>query len=158
MTTKVLFVCLGNICRSPTAHAVFQKMVDDKNLANSVSVDSAGTGDWHLNHAPDKRAQAAAGKRGYDLSSLRSRLVTVDDFAHFDYVIAMDKSNLKNLQAMKPKNYKGRLGLLLSYSDSEVEEVPDPFYDKDDQFDYVLDLVEGACSSLLTSIEQVAEA
>ena len=86
---SVLFVCLGNICRSPTAHAIFQSLVDNKNLTSQIHVDSAGTGDWHLGHAPDGRSSATAMERGYDLSELRSRLVVAEDFIKFDYIIAM---------------------------------------------------------------------
>ncbi len=158
MTINVLFVCLGNICRSPTAHGIFQKKVTDKGLDHHIKIDSAGTGDWHIGHAPDPRAQEAAKMRGYDLSSLRARLVTSQDFENYHYVIAMDQSNLKNLEAMKPSSFSGHLGLLLEFADSHVDEVPDPYQGGKAEFDYVLDLVENACDQLLLHIEgQLAE-
>ena len=130
VNTSVLFVCLGNICRSPTAHAVFQSMVNRAGLTNQFYVDGAGTGDWHLGHPPDTRSAATASLRGYDMSTLRSRLVTVDDFSRFDYIIAMDTDNLENLNVMRPSNFDGQLKLLLDFSSKpeykEISEVPDP--------------------------------
>ncbi len=150
---SVLFVCLGNICRSPTAHAVFQSMVDSEGLTHQILVDSAGTGDWHLGHAPDKRTCAVASERGYDMSTLRSRLVETADFNEFDYIIAMDNENLSNLRAMRPRDYSGQLGLFLDYSQqSEQTEVPDPYYGGDNGFALVLDLVEEASAGLLAHI------
>ena len=104
---KVLFVCLGNICRSPTADGIFRKLVADANLQGQILVDSAGTGGWHIGKGPDSRTVAAAKKRGYDLSQLRARQVSGADFAEFDYVLAMDKSNLMDLQRLKPSSYHG---------------------------------------------------
>jgi protein-tyrosine phosphatase len=154
MTIKVLFVCLGNICRSPTAHGVFVEKVNQAGLGEQILVDSAGTGDWHLGHAPDKRASAAAKSRDYDLSSLRARLVTSEDFGRFDYVLAMDNSNLSDLQVMCPDHYKGQLALFLSYTDSYAEtEVPDPYYGEGDGFNLVLDMVEAASDGLLAEIK-----
>ena len=112
MNTSVLFVCLGNICRSPTAHGVFQAMVDDAGLRERIHVDSAGTGAWHVGEAPDERAAAAALERGYDLSKLRARAVTAADFSRFDYVLAMDQQNLANLQGMAPADYEGTISTL----------------------------------------------
>lgn len=150
---SVLFVCLGNICRSPTAHAVFQSMVDSEGLSHQIAVDSAGTGDWHLGHAPDQRTCAVASERGYDMSELRSRLVEAEDFNRFDYIIAMDNENLSNLHAMRPGDYEGQLGLFLDYSQqSEQAEVPDPYYGGDNGFAMVLDLVEEASAGLLAHI------
>jgi protein-tyrosine phosphatase len=158
--TNVLFVCLGNICRSPTAHGVFQALVDTENLNEHIRVDSAGTGDWHLGHAPDKRTSAVASERGYDLSDLRARLVEPADFNDFDYIIAMDHENMRNLQAMEPDGYRGELCLLLDHSVSpdfdQYEEVPDPYYGGGDGFGLVLDLVEDACAGLLTHIRSKA--
>ena len=153
---SVLFVCLGNICRSPTAHAVFQCLVDRHGLSSVIQVDGAGTGDWHLGHAPDARSSAEAAKRGYDMSNLRSRLVTVEDFYKFDYVIAMDKSNLGNLKAMCPADFSGQLKLLMDFSSdpsfSSISEVPDPYYGGDDGFPLVLDMIEDAAASLLNHV------
>lgn len=150
---SVLFVCLGNICRSPTAHAVFQSMVDSEGLSQHILVDSAGTGDWHLGHAPDQRTTAVAAQRGYDMSELRSRLVEIEDFDQFDYIVAMDNENLRNLEVMRPANYQGQLGLFLDYSQQiEQTEVPDPYYGGDNGFALVLDLVEEASAGLLAHI------
>ena len=162
VNTSVLFVCLGNICRSPTAHAVFQSMVDRAGLTNRINVDGAGTGDWHLGHPPDSRSAATALLRGYDMSTLRARLVTVDDFSTFDYIIAMDADNLKNLDAMRPSNFGGQLKLLLDFSSKpeykEINEVPDPYYGGEDGFPLVLDLIEDACASLLNNIRTQIDA
>ena len=153
---SVLFVCLGNICRSPTAHAVFQALVDRHGLSSDIYVDGAGTGDWHLGHAPDTRSSAEAAKRGYDMSLLRSRLVTVEDFYQFDYVIAMDKSNLSNLQAICPVGFSGQLKLLMDFSTdplfSSISEVPDPYYGGHDGFPLVLDMIEDAATSFLRHV------
>lgn len=153
MNTSVLFVCLGNICRSPTAHGVFQELVNERQLQSRIEVDSAGTGAWHVGEAPDQRASAAALARGYDLSSLRARAVTPADFSLFDYILAMDQQNLANLQAMMPPGYAGRLGLFLDYHPHPLlVEVPDPYYGGEAGFDQVLDLVEEASSGLLREI------
>lgn len=152
---SVLFVCLGNICRSPTAHGVFQGMVDSHGLGDLISVDSAGTGDWHIGHAPDSRTAQVAVSRGYDLSELRARLVTAEDFDHFDYVIAMDNANLHDLESMRPQQFSGHLSLFLDFArgDSHTE-VPDPYYGGDKGFELVLDLVEDASTGLLQHIDR----
>ncbi|MCZ6829676.1 MAG: low molecular weight phosphotyrosine protein phosphatase [Gammaproteobacteria bacterium] len=153
MSTSVLFVCLGNICRSPTAHGVFQELVKAADLQDRIQVDSAGTGAWHVGEAPDQRATAAARARGYDLSSLRARVVSVADFSNFDYVLAMDQQNLGNLQAMAPADYRGHLGLFLDFhSHPLLREVPDPYCGGNAGFDQVLDLVEEASRGLLKAI------
>jgi protein-tyrosine phosphatase len=151
---SVLFVCLGNICRSPTAHGVFQGMLDNSGLGQAISVDSAGTGDWHIGHSPDQRTAQVAASKGYDLSSLRARLVTSDDFSQFDYVIAMDGANLKDLKAMQPASYSGYLGLFLDFSaQNSYSEVPDPYYGGEDGFELVFSLVEEASRGLLEHIQ-----
>jgi protein-tyrosine phosphatase len=155
MAVKVLFVCLGNICRSPTAHAVFQSQVDQAGLGNRIQVDSAGTGEWHLGKPPDKRSSSVASMRGYDMSSLRARQVSSGDFEEFDYILAMDNTNLADLQSMEPTGYQGILDLFLSFDkQSDFTEVPDPYYGGTDGFDRVLDLVEAAASNLLAHIEE----
>ncbi len=152
---KVLFVCLGNICRSPTADGIFRRLVADAGLQEHILVDSAGTGDWHIGKAPDSRAVAAAKKRGYDLSQLRARQVSSTDFGEFDYVLAMDKSNLMDLQRLKPSTYRGHLGLFLGFGErGDYREVPDPYYGEGDAFELVLDLVEDAAQGLLQHIRQ----
>lgn len=154
---KVLFVCLGNICRSPTADGIFRNLVAQANLDQKILVDSAGTGDWHIGKAPDARTVAAARQRGYDLSVLRARQVNKSDFAEFDYVLAMDKSNLSDLQRMKPASYSGHLGLFLEFgSRGDHSEVPDPYYGGADGFELVLDLVEDAAQGLLNHIRHNA--
>ncbi len=151
---SVLFVCLGNICRSPTAHGVFARLVENSGYSKSILVDSAGTGDWHLDHAPDQRTAQVAASKGYDLSDLRARLVTSADFAQFDYILAMDNANLKDLRAMQPADYQGHLGLFLDFSSqSEYLEVPDPYYGGDEGFELVFGLVEDASAGLLQHIE-----
>ena len=154
MTINVLFVCLGNICRSPTAHGVFAQRVSERGLQSQIQVDSAGTGDWHVGEAPDKRATAAAAKRGFDLSSLRARQVSAKDFGQYHYVIAMDNNNLADLNALKPHHYNGELALFLSYGSDNTVEVPDPYYGAGDGFEQVLDLVEQASDGLLAAIMQ----
>lgn len=151
--TRILFVCLGNICRSPTAHGVFQALVRQRDLESAIGVDSAGTGGWHVGEVPDRRATAAARERGYDLSSLRARQVTAADFAAFDYILAMDRDNLRNLEALRPAGYEGQLRLFLDYHpDPSTRDVPDPYYGEGDGFDFVLDLVEEASRGLLREI------
>jgi len=149
----VLFVCLGNICRSPTAHGVFEHLVQANGLESAISVDSCGTGDWHIGHAPDQRAAAEARQRGYKLDHLRARRVESKDFEAFDYILAMDRMNLADLQDMQPAGYQGNVELFLSYApDTGVAEVPDPYYGADDGFSRVLDLVEAASEGLLEEI------
>jgi protein-tyrosine phosphatase len=151
--TRVLFVCLGNICRSPTAHGVFESQVRASSLQHKVAVDSCGTGDWHVGKPPDSRATAAALHRGYDLSSLRARQVSKADFDHFDYILAMDQQNLADLRHLQPVNYTGHLGLFLEFADGAgLTEVPDPYYGGADGFTEVLALVEAASAGLLRAI------
>lgn len=152
---KVLFVCLGNICRSPTAHGVFEHVVRQAGLQDQIFVDSAGTGDWHIGCGPDQRALEAAKKRGYGLDQLVARQVSGEDFQHFDYILAMDKQNLGNLQRMQPKNYRGHLGLFLEFARHHgVDEVPDPYYGAGRGFEEVLDMVEDASEGLLDQIRK----
>ncbi len=149
----VLFVCLGNICRSPTAHGVFEQMVQQRGLEERIVIDSCGTGDWHIGRAPDRRASAAAKARGYDLEHLRARQVTAQDFHSFDYILAMDNNNLADLCALQPQGFTGTLRLFLDYAPQFGErEVPDPYYGGDEGFDHVLDLVEAASEGLLREI------
>lgn len=152
----VLFVCLGNICRSPTAEAVFRARAAASPLARRLRVDSAGTGHWHVGKPPDPRARDAALRRGYDLSSLRARQVTADDFRRFDYLWAMDQDNLAVLQRMAPVGYAARAGLLLDVLPGRAgDSVPDPYYGGEAGFEHVLDLLESASDALL---ERLAEA
>ncbi len=149
----VLFVCLGNICRSPTAHGIFAGQVRDAGLADSIRVDSCGTGAWHVGEPPDARATAAARRRGYDLSPLRARQFEAGDFQQFDYILAMDRSNLSHLEALRPEGFAGHLGLFLDFHPAPpFGEVPDPYYGGERGFEDVLDLVEAASSGLLEAL------
>ena len=148
---RVLFVCLGNICRSPTAEGVFQNLLSEQGMEKRVLVDSAGTGSWHVGNPPDPRAQEAALRRGIDLSGLRGRQVSHHDFSEFDYILAMDNSNLIDLKTMSPSQHRERISLFLEYADDFTEsEVPDPYYGGG--FDLVLDMIESASRGLLTDI------
>ena len=151
-TTSVLFVCTGNICRSPTAHGVFQKMVQAAGLADRVRVDSAGTHDYHVGEPPDARAQAHARRRGYDLSVLRARQVSSVDFEAFDRILAMDRGHLKILRRQAPPGYAG-LQLFMDYAPPSLgPDVPDPYYGGADGFERVLDMIEHAATGLLRSL------
>lgn len=151
---RVLFVCLGNICRSPTAHGVFQYKLEQRGLAAYVEVDSAGTAAWHAGKSADARSVAAAAERGYDLTPLRARQAVAQDFDAFDYVLAMDADNLHNLQQLKPAAARTEPALFLASfaRDFQQEEVPDPYYGGADGFEQVLNLVEDACDGLLDDI------
>ncbi len=147
---KVLFVCMGNICRSPTAEAAFRSQVEAAGLTRFIHIDSAGTHDYHIGSAPDGRAQKAAAKRGYNLARLRGRQVGPRDFIEFDYILAMDMDNLSLLQDQCPDQYAHKVGLFLQYSKNFLErEVPDPYYGGGTGFERVLDMVEDAGSGFI---------
>lgn len=150
---RVLFVCLGNICRSPTAEGVLRHKLQVAGLAGRVEVASAGTGNWHVGGAPDKRTQRAAMRRGYDLSAQRAQQVVAADFNHYDLILAMDLSNLRDLKALQPVNGKAGLDLFLRRFDGVKDEVPDPYYDGEAGFEEVLDLVESACDLLVIELK-----
>ena len=148
---KVLFVCLGNICRSPTAEGVFRKILEKNVLAESIMIDSAGTHAYHIDQPPDHRAQQAAARRGIDMSALRGRQATAHDIEEFDYVLAMDRENYHNLIAIKGE--RENIRLLLEYSENFTDdEVPDPYYGGPNGFEHVLDMIEDACRGLLADI------
>ena len=155
MSESVLFVCLGNICRSPTAEAVFRAQVAAAGLADQIHIDSAGTGEWHIGKPPDARAQAAGLARGFNLSALRARQVTAEDFSRHHKIVVMDQNNLRDAKKLCPSNYHYKLSLLLDYAQSPIEDknVPDPYYGGVEDFDRVLDLVEDACQGLLFSMQ-----
>lgn len=150
---RVLFVCLGNICRSPTAEGVLRHKLRTAGLTEQVDVASAGTGDWHVGNPPDKRSQAAALRRGYDLSAQRAQQVTRADFSSYDLILAMDQSNLRNLKALQPAQGKAELDLFLRRYQSSVDDVPDPYYDGEHGFEQVLDLIEQACDLLVIELK-----
>ena len=151
---KVLFVCMGNICRSPTAEGVFTKLVQDQNLTDVIEIDSAGTHAYHVGEAPDPRSQKTALKRGIDLSSLRARRAVSADFEKYDYVLAMDRENQRGLEAICPIGQEYKLQLFLSYAPNlEHEEVPDPYYGGPHGFERVLDMIEEASHGLLQDIQ-----
>ena len=156
MSVGVLFVCLGNICRSPTAHGVFERCVRDAGLADRILVDSAGTGDWHAGEPPDSRAQLHARKRGFELGQLRARQVNREDFRRFDFILAMDRNNLADLERLRPRDYAGELGLFLRYARAGqgLLEVPDPYYGGSGGFETVLDLIEDAAGGLLEHLRR----
>ena len=150
----VLFVCLGNICRSPTAEGVFRVAVERAGLAQRIRADSAGLGDWHVGSPPDRRAIQAARRRGYDLTSLRGRQVEVADFRRFGWILAMDETNMRALSDMQPPDFGGHLGLLLDFApELGLREVPDPYYGGPDGFDRVLDLIEASTAGLLAQLQ-----
>ncbi|MDX1655630.1 MAG: low molecular weight protein-tyrosine-phosphatase [Candidatus Competibacteraceae bacterium] len=153
---RVLFVCMGNICRSPTAEGVCRRMLEDLRLVDRVYIESAGTHAYHIGHPPDKRSQQAARRRGADLSRLRARQVVEEDLEEFDYVLAMDQDNYQRLLAMAATAaQRDRVRLLMDYAPRLPErEVPDPYYGNLGGFDRVLDLVEEACQGLILELRQ----
>ncbi len=146
---------MGNICRSPTAHGVFERMVRDAGLAALIEVDSAGTHAYHIGKSPDPRSQETALGRGIDLSGQRARKAAREDFEQFDYVIAMDRDNLANLLTIAPDAHRTKLHLLLDFApELGVREVPDPYYGGSGGFDRVFDLVTAAAEALLVTIRE----
>jgi low molecular weight protein-tyrosine phosphatase len=151
----VLFVCMGNICRSPTAEGVFRHYVEHAGLTRRIVVDSAGTLDYHAGEPPDFRAQRAAERRRYDLSGLRARQVRPRDFEEFDYILAMDRDNLAHLQRLSPPWCRKKVQLFLEYAaGGTAGEVPDPYYGNQAAFELVLDLAEDASRGLLEHIQK----
>jgi len=152
---RVLIVCTGNICRSPTAHAVLARLVREAGLERTVRVDSAGTHDYHVGEPPDSRAQQHAGRRGYDLSGLRARQVERGDFASFDLVLAMDRGQLRILRRMSPEVHRQKLHLYMEFATGQVGgEVPDPYYGGAEGFEEVLDMVEAASRGIVAAIKE----
>jgi protein-tyrosine phosphatase len=152
---RVLFVCTGNICRSPTAEGVARALAERHGIEHRFKFDSAGTHDYHVGEAPDPRSVAAAARRGYDLSALRARRVSSFDFVAFDYMLAMDRTHLDILQRACPLAHRQKLGLFLDHSaHHEEDEVPDPYYGGPQGFDHVIDLVEDAALGLIKHLTQ----
>ncbi len=150
----VLFVCLGNICRSPMAEGAFRHLVVEAGLQDHIEIDSAGTSGWHQGEPPDRRAQRTSAARGIDISAQASRTVRTEDFSRFDYILAMDHDNMNSLSRSMPQNASARLDLLLSFSSTDTEEVPDPYYGGEQGFDHCLDLILDGAAGLLRSIRR----
>lgn len=152
---NVLFVCMGNICRSPTAEGVFRHLVKKAKLQDRIHIDSAGTHAYHVGEQPDLRSQTTAIKRGVDLSTQRARQVQKEDFHRFDYILAMDWDNYRNLMDIAPMSSTAQIRRFMEYSDAGFgEEVPDPYYGGPLGFEKVLDMVENAAKGLLNQIKQ----
>ncbi len=153
---NVLFVCLGNICRSPTAEGVFRALVEREGLAGAIATDSSGMAAWHVGKSPDERAQATAHARGIELGDLRARQTRIEDFRDFDYIMAMDHDNHADLLDLCPPDHEDRVHMFLHFAPDyarthNIEEVPDPYYGESG-FDNVLDMIEEASSGLLNHI------
>jgi protein-tyrosine phosphatase len=154
---KVLFICLGNICRSPTAEGVLRHLAAQEAPQLALEIDSAGTADYHIGAPPDARSQRAALKRGIDISGLQARQVAADDFARFDLILAMDAANLRELRAMQPRNSRAAVKLFLDYApELGLRDVPDPYYRDAAAFEEVLDLTTAASRGLLTALQEGA--
>ncbi len=152
---RVLLVCMGNICRSPTAEGVLRQRLREEGLEQRVELDSAGTHDFHVGKGPDQRAQEAARRRGIDISDLRARQVDRHDFEAYDLILAMDESNLGILQADCPPKHADKLGLFLEYARNRRErEVPDPYYGGERGFEHVLDLIQDAADGLIEEVRR----
>ena len=154
---KILFVCLGNICRSPTAEAVLRSLAAREAPELAITVDSAGTANYHPGAPPDRRSQAAARQRAYDLSQLRARQICNGDFAEFDLILAMDRDNLQVLKDRAPSDARGKIQLFLDFAPEQpVREVPDPYYGGSHGFEAVLDLIEAGSRGLLRRLRAQA--
>lgn len=151
---RILFVCLGNICRSPMAEGVFRHVATSRGLVPPLEVDSAGTSSWHIGNPPDARAQKAAAMRDVDISAQQARQISPADFGTFDLIVAMDHSNVSKLESLAPKGQPSKVRLFLDFADAAgTDEVPDPYYGGTDGFDHALDLIEAASHGLATYIE-----
>ncbi len=152
---RILFVCMGNICRSPTAHGVFRALVESEGLHDAIGIDSAGTHAYHVGNAPDQRAQDTARSRGIELSDLVARRVEAEDFSRFDYVVAMDQDNYIALSEICPDQHVDKIHLLMDFAPHmRTREVPDPYYGGPAGFERVFDLVEAAAQGLLDEVRQ----
>ena len=149
---RVLFVCLGNICRSPSAEGVFRALVEQDGLSDHIEIDSCGTGNWHVGKSPDNRAREAARRRGIDISGLRARQIVASELDHFHYVLVMDRQNLADVKDLWRQNGGTQPRLFLEYGSSGHSEVPDPYYGGREGFEEVLDLIEEAGRGLLADI------
>jgi len=155
MKTKILFVCMGNICRSPTAEGSFRSIVSKQGLSESFEIDSAGTHAYHIGNPPDTRSQQTARKHHIDLSNQRARQVHESDFYYYDYIIAMDMDNIEILKSISPTDSQSQIKLLLDYlPDARLQSVPDPYYEG--KFDEVFEMIYAACTSFLENIVKKA--
>ena len=155
MQKRVLFVCLGNICRSPSAEAVMKQQVEEAGLSDRILVDSAGTGSWHVGEPADARMRAAGRRRGYDLTSISRQVKAPEDFDLFDYIVVMDNDNLSDMRRLdRHRQYQEKLTTMCSFCTvSDAKEVPDPYYGGPEGFNHVIDILEDACSGLLAKIK-----
>lgn len=151
---RVLFVCLGNICRSPTAEGIFRKMVQDEGLEEFFTIDSAGTGNWHVGQAPDRRAQAACRKVGIDISGHRARQIRLHDYSRFDHILACDKMNEADLKSISPRGSAAQISLLMPYAGTRETEVPDPWEYGPEAFDRTVARCQAACKGLLEALKK----
>ncbi len=156
---RILFVCLGNICRSPTAEVVFRAIASRDAPDLVLEIDSAGTAGYHIGELPDRRTRQAAARRGYDLSTLRARVVEPKDFEYFDLILAMDRENLRALERRAPPQARERLRLFLEFApEAGISEVPDPYYGGPNGFEDVLDLIEAAAHGLIEHLRRQSQA
>lgn len=146
---RVLFVCLGNICRSPLAEGVLRALAEQKGLAFALEIDSAGTGAWHIGDPPDRRSIQAARRHGIDISALRGRQVAAADFDDFDIILGMDENNVRTLKRLAPAGMAQKVHLFLDYASGKSRDVPDPYYDGPEAFEALYQMLEAGCSSLL---------
>lgn len=146
---RVLFVCLGNICRSPLAEGVLRALAEKKRLAPALEVDSAGTGAWHIGDPPDRRSIEAARRHGIDISELRGRQVRPEDFRNFDLILGMDENNVRTLKRLAPEGAAEKVRLFLDYASGRSEDVPDPYYEGPEAFEALYQMLDAGCSSLL---------
>jgi len=152
--SSVLFVCLGNICRSPTAEGIFRHLVQEAGLGDRIEVDSAGTADWHTGKGPDPRSCEMAAKYGVDITGLRARQIQREDFERFRFIVALDKNNLKDIQAIAPSDHAASVRLLLDYVPGmEGQPVPDPYYGNEDDFEEAYRLARLGCEGLLEAVQ-----
>ncbi|RKR06362.1 protein tyrosine phosphatase [Kushneria sinocarnis] len=151
---QVLFVCLGNICRSPTAEGVLRARLAREGLAGRVTVDSCGVGDYHIGESPDARAIREARSRDIDIDTLVARQLQARDFEKFDYLLAMDESNLAVLEERRPAGSRGHVALLMDFADSDQREIPDPYFDSEEGFSRVYELIDQACTGLIAQLRR----
>ena len=153
---KVLFVCMGNICRSPTAHGVMQHKVAERGLTQRIEIDSSGTHAYHVGEKSDARSRALATKKGIDMEYIRARKISINDYDEFDYILAMDAENLELIEYYAPENYSARISLFLHYANqaglTDEEVVPDPYYGGDAGFEHVFELVDLGCDALIEHV------